>query len=242
MVIVKQTEPAVFVNSELRLNSTRTLKFLAPINLEIGSTSESEQFIMRKRAYSNQTNENWEGIKEFLQAIDDMIVIERDTELFVGKSVLELGYVSGLPALLAFGSGASDVAIHTWSSAGIPDNVKLTISKRIPKNLAKFSHGAMDTCLRSLGGKKFDLILAPELIDADEADFDVLLDILEAALSPQGLVLLSGRTFYSQSSGSVQAFLERVKARGSFDAFERWTSPTGDLAPRKVIQMTRAFR
>jgi hypothetical protein len=230
------------VSTELRLNSARTLKFLAPINLEFSANSDTDQYVIRKRSYSNQAqdNENWEGIREFVQAIDDLIVIDKDTELFIGKSCLELGFTTGLPSLLAFGSGANDVTLHSWSSTGPSENVKLTISKRIPKNLFKFSNGNLETCLRSLGGKKFDIILAPELIDADEQDFDTIIDILDAALSPHGLVLLSGRTFYAQSTGSIQGFLDQIKQRGIFDAFIRWESPNvADVAPRKVIQMTR---
>jgi len=243
MVVIKQLKPVdrTFVNNELRLNSMRCIRYVAPLNVDISSgSSDAEQYVVRKRSDSDQTNDLWEGARDFCQALDDIIVIEKDTELFVGKSVLEIGFTTGLPSMLAFGSGAHDVTLHSFGQH--PENVKLTIQRKIPRNLHKFTTGNLETCLRSLGGKKYDVILAPELINADETDFDALIDVLNAALAPNGLILLCGRTFYPHCSGSLQGFTDLIKSRGLFDVFIRWESTKTDLAPRKLVQMTRTFR
>jgi len=234
------------VNNEFGLDSGRVVRYVAPPTVDISSSDEEDQYSFRKRSGSNQVqdtcNDSWEGVQSFLQEIDNLIFIQKDTELFIGKSVLELGFTTGIPAVFALDCGASEIAIHCLNQS--ITYVKGTITRNlIPKTLCKISSGELETCLTSTGGKKFDIILAPELINCNEENFASILDILDASLADHGLVLLSGRSFYDSVSGSIQGFLDYVRSKNKFDAFIRWESTnTSDAAPRKLIQMTRSFR
>jgi predicted nicotinamide N-methyase len=137
----------------------------------------------------HQFNDRWEGVADLCQALDDMMIIEKDDELFLGKSILELGFTTGIPSTLAMDSGANEISLHSWDKLTQDAYVKPTIRRNaIPKNMCKFSAGDLQTCLRSLGGKKFDVVLAPEYICDDEENFEQLHDILDAALAPNGLM------------------------------------------------------
>jgi len=251
MVVVKQLITPISMvrdmsNNEFRLNSARIVRFVGPTNVEINSFDDEDQYSIRKRSGSNQfqnaANDLWCGVQEFCQAIDDMIVVEKDTELFLGKSVLELGFSTGIPATLSMDCGASEIAVHCFGQS--MTYVKATANRNlIPKTLCKFSSGELEACLTSMGGKKFDIILAPELINTNEKNFASIVAILDASLADNGLILLSGRSFYHDVSGSIQGFLDYIRATNKFDAFVRWTSTNkSDVAPRKLIQMTRSFR
>jgi len=249
MVVVKQIQPInrEMINNELRLNSTRVVKFMAPTNVDIVE-NEDDHYAIRKRTNSNQFNVNrcndaWIGVQEFCQAIDDIIVIEKDTELFIGKSVLEIGFTTGIPSIFALDCGASEISLHSWDQQSMATYVEGTVRRNaIPKNLCKFSTGDLFSCLESLGGKKFDIILAPELINTNEENYGTIIEILNAALADHGVILLSGRTFYDEMTSSVQGFLDFCRSNNVFDAFVRWISTKSEANPRKLLQLTRSFR
>lgn len=240
------------VNHDLRLNSTRVLRFMAPQVVDIGCADD--QPVLRKLSTCNfsnasrvnsqflanqlSNNDAWVGIEEFCQALDDILVIEKDTELFLGKSVLEIGFATALPSMLAIDYGASEITIHSWNP--LATYIKATVRRNaIPKNLCKFTTGEFETCLASLKGKKFDIILCPELIAVNEESFPIIHDILNSALAGHGVILLSGRSFYDTVGGSIQGFLDFVKTNGVFDTFVRWASTKSEVNSRKLIQMTR---
>lgn len=177
------------------------------------------------------------------QALDDMMEIDKDTELLADKSILEIGYTTGLPSVLALASGAADVTIHSWTSSMNDFYVKPTMRRNnVPRSRCKTSASAVKSCLQSLRGKTYDVILAPELLATDEEEFAELHDVLVELLKPEGIVLILSRTYYAQCSGSLQAFLDLCKQKNQFDAHIRWNSTKSDLAPRKMIQLTRMIR
>jgi hypothetical protein len=194
MVLVKQLLPISreMANNEIRLNSTRVVKFTSPQNVNFDE-GENDQYIFRRRGSSNQfnnpCNDAWLGIQEFCQALDDMIVIEKDKELFIGKSVLEIGFSTGIPSVFALDCGASEITVHSWDKQSMATYVEGTIRRNaIPKNLCKFNTGELEACLESLGGKKFDVILAPELIHTSEENYGTIVEILNAALADHGIM------------------------------------------------------
>lgn len=246
MVVVMSAEATsqIVVNSELRLGSSRCIRYVAPLTVEIAAAATNDKKIVptMKRTDYFLINDAWEGVGEMCQAIDDVMEIEKETELLIGKSVLEIGFATGLLSVLALNSGASEVTVHTWNKLILDSYIKPTMRRNnVPRNMYKFNSSDMQNCLQSLGGKKYDVILAPEFICADECNFPVLHDILDAALAPDGIIFLSGRSFYPNVSGSMPAFMELIKTRGCFDAFIRWTSPKTELAPRKLVQLSRRF-
>jgi predicted nicotinamide N-methyase len=169
-----------------------------------------------------------------------MIVIEKDVELLLGKCILEIGFTTGLPSMLALDAGANEVTLHSWDQQSMATYVKGTVRRNaIPKSLVKFTTGELETCMNSLKGKKFDVILCPELINTNEESFPLIHQILDNALAEHGVILLSGRSFYDNVSGSISAFIDYLKSNGTFDAFIRWTSSRNEANPRKLLQITR---
>jgi ribosomal protein L11 methylase PrmA len=219
---------------------------MCPLNVDI-TASEDDQYAFRKRSSSNQfnnpLNDSFVGVNEFCQALDDSIVIDKDTELFIGKSVLEVGFSTGIPSVFALDCGASEIAIHSYDPHSMATFVKATIKRNaIPKSVCKFSTGELDACLKSFGNKKFDIILCPELINTKQENYSAIVEILNAALADNGVILLSGREFYEDTTGSIQGFLDYIRTTNTFDAYVRWTSTKSESNRRKVIQMTRLFR
>ncbi|KAI6215392.1 hypothetical protein M3Y94_00380300 [Aphelenchoides besseyi] len=250
MVVIDQAvEPVLAVQqqvmaNELRLASNRCLRYVAPLVVDISPVAGAEQFIIPaiKRTEFNQLNDSYEGVSEFCKALDDLIEIEKDTELLVGKQVLEIGFATGIPSLFALDCGANEVTVHSFDKLTIDTCIQPSLRRNnVPQTMYKFTTGDLQSCIQNLN-KTYDVILAPEFIMADEDLFGDLHSILEAALSPNGIILLSGRSHYSHCSGSIVAFLELVKMRGCFDAHIRWTSPSSEVGSRKLIQMTRCLR
>ncbi|KAI6239085.1 hypothetical protein M3Y99_00611500 [Aphelenchoides fujianensis] len=241
MVVITQAAPVQIpvvnvVNNELKLNSSRCIRFVAPTEVELESTLEALPTIKRG---DHQFTDSWQGVADMCQAIDDFMENEKDNDLLIHKSVLEIGFTTGLPSLLALDSGAADVTVHSLDKLSSELFIAPTFKRnQISRTLYKSDH----QCMTNLATKKFDVILAPELTASDEELFPLLHDILDAALSPNGIILLSARPFYEHCSGSIQGFLDLVKHRGCFDAHVRWTSPKSELAPRQLIQLTRSLR
>lgn len=145
--------------------------------------------------------------------------------------------------MFALDCGAAEVSLHSFDQQSMATFVKGTIRRNaIPKNLCKFSTGELETCLKSLGNKKFDIILAPELINTNEENYAIIIEILNATLADHGVILMSARSFYDNVNASVQGFLDYCRSNNVFDAFVRWTSPKSECNARQLIQMTRAFR
>lgn len=246
MVVLTQAAPVQIpvvnvVNNELKLNSSRCIRFVAPMEVELENTLEALPTIKRGD-HEHQLNDSWQGVAEMCQAIDDFVENEKDSELLLNRSILELGFSTGLPSLLALDSGAADVTIHSLDKLSSQLFLAPTFERnQISQTLYKFENGDLQS-LQNLATKKFDVILAPELTATDEELFPLLHEILDAALAPNGIILLSARPFYEHCSGSIQGFLDLIKQRGVFDAHVRWTSPKHDHAPRQLVQLTRNIR
>ncbi|PAV83953.1 hypothetical protein WR25_21705 [Diploscapter pachys] len=153
-----------------------------------------------------------------------------------------IGFTTGLPAVYAYENGASEVALHCQSKPVLDLYCKPTLKRNnIPANKCKFSYGNLDDLLKALGGKKFDIILAPDLLNRSESDYEQLHDIINEAMAEGGICLFSSYTYYSSSDGSLDSFLSLVRAHRQFDSIERWSSPKTDIVQRKVYQLTRSF-
>ncbi|VDM68554.1 unnamed protein product [Strongylus vulgaris] len=111
----------------------------------------------------------------------------------------------------------------------------------IPENKCKFSSGNLAELKKSLGGKRFDVILAPELLNRSEDEFEMIHQILDEALSHNGICLLSTPSHYFTVDSSLTSFLDIVKRHRQFDVIERWSSPRTDVVQRKIVQLTRSL-
>ncbi|TKR64761.1 hypothetical protein L596_025246 [Steinernema carpocapsae] len=237
-------------NCELMLESGKQIYYVAPLN---ANPVRNMSNFVNENTYSNPTkrkgschddsDEEWHGVNALCQAIDNAITIDMEKDMFFGKSVLELGFCTGLPSLFAWDNGASEVALHCYSKADLDLYVKPTMRRNnIPLNRCKFSSGDLAACKRALGGKKFDVVLASELINTNESDFKAIHEIIELALADDGICLMSAKAYYPGVNGNLPSFLDLVKVRGRFDVFYRWQAPKTEIIPRKVVQFTRTIR
>jgi len=212
----------------------------------ISDLEEVQRMSASKQPFSltrSKKVDKWDGANDLCQFTDNCIEIEKDVEMFEGKRVLEIGFCTGLPSVFAFENGASSVTLHCLDPTSLSSFVKPTLGRNnVPRNRSKFSSGDLEGCRRALNGQKFDVILAAELINTEESEFEAIHELLDSALAPNGIVLFSSRPYYSHCSGSLPTFLDLVKVKGVFDADIRWTSSKSDSAPRKVVQLNRSIR
>ncbi|KAI1721116.1 lysine methyltransferase domain-containing protein [Ditylenchus destructor] len=241
-------------NCEMPMDSGRRIHYVAPRKYSQLLTGKQEgdscDFLMpanvQRKLSTNGSSEEvdkWEGVNDLCQMCDNCIEIERDIQMFEGKRVLEIGFCTGLPSVFAFEHGASSVTLHCTDASTLEEFVKPTIRRNnVPRSRSKFSSGDWESCKRALSGQKFDVILAPELLNAEENEFEQIHAILDVALAPNGIVLFSARPYYSHCSGSLPVFLDLVKMKACFDADARWMSTKSESAPRNVVQLTRSMR
>lgn len=108
---------------------TRNISFMAPLNLDSAKTNEYQEIVLiarEKRLLFNNSNneiEKWNGVNYFCQVLDHVVEIEKESSMFDGKRVLEIGFATGLPSVYALEHGAKAVTIahsvclnHTASS------------------------------------------------------------------------------------------------------------------------------
>ncbi|KAK5965006.1 hypothetical protein GCK32_014937 [Trichostrongylus colubriformis] len=174
--------------------------------------------------------------------LDGIVETEAETDFFVGKNVLEIGFATGLPSVYAYENGAAEVALHSSSLTSLQMYCKPTLRRNaIPENKCKFSSGDLGEMKKAIGGKRFDVILAPELVYRGEEEFELVHQIIDEALSHDGICFLSSPTHYFTMDSSLCSFLDLVKKYRKFDVMERWSSPRTDVVQRKIIQLTRSL-
>lgn len=133
-------------------------------------------------------HDDWEGVNTLCHVIDSIVNAEMETDFFDGKSVLEIGFVTGLPAVYAFENGAEQIAMHTSDKGSLELYCQPTLKRNnIPRNKTKVSFGSMQELREFLGGKKYDIILAPDLLNRQEAEFEDLHEVLHQGLSYDGI-------------------------------------------------------
>uniref|UniRef100_A0A8R1DN94 Uncharacterized protein n=1 Tax=Caenorhabditis japonica TaxID=281687 RepID=A0A8R1DN94_CAEJA len=229
------------VNCLLSLDSGRSIKYVATGNANPKSHVADELPMIRKNSHQDH-HDDWEGVNSLCHTIDNIVNAEMETDFFDGKSVIEIGFVTGLPSVYAFENGAEEIAMYTMDNASLELYCKPTLKRNnIPLNKTKVSFGSMEEARKFLGGKKYDIVLAPDVLHRQEAEFEAVHEIIHQALSYDGICLFSCRTHYANVDGSLNAFLQLVKRRREFEAIERWSSPRTDIIQQKVFQLTRSL-
>ncbi|VDP48465.1 unnamed protein product [Heligmosomoides polygyrus] len=223
------------VPCELKLESGRFIRYVAP--KDANPCKEHYTLPCSPNGRVDQTV-CWEGVNTLCQLLDAIV----ETDFFERKSVLEIGFATGLPSVYAYENGASEVALHCGSKTSLQMYCKPTLRRNaIPENKCKFSSGDLTQMKKAIGGKKFDVILAPELLHRKEEEFELVHQILDEALSHDGICFLSSPTHYFTVDSSLSSFLDLVKKYRKFDIMERWSSPRTDVVQRKVVQLTRSL-
>ncbi|KHJ97823.1 hypothetical protein OESDEN_02202 [Oesophagostomum dentatum] len=236
---------------ELKLESGRYIRYVAPKDanprkeLVCGGVFEDVHLTQRRKSSGGDGVDNtmcWEGVNCLCQMLDAIIESEMETDFFEGKSVLEIGFATGLPSVYAYENGAAEISLHSPSKTSLQMYCKPTFRRNaIPENKCKFSSGDLSQMRKAIGGKKFDVILAAELLNRGEDEFEMVHQILDEALSHDGICLLSSPSHYFTVDSSLASFIDLVKRHRQFDVIERWSSPRTDVVQRKVIQLTRSL-
>jgi predicted nicotinamide N-methyase len=253
MVVVKTIAPHADVasaTSELHMESGKIIRYVAPMSLDCTEMNEHQQVVMlaqEKRLLFGDVSEEvekWGGVADLCQIIDNIVEIEKETELFKGKKILEVGFCTGLPSVYALEHGASAATLVCTDIDALESYVKPTIRKNNLRKLVNYFACDLDQLKNEFETNKFDIIIAPELVNTKQEYFEQIHDMLELALAPNGMIFFSGRTHYNRSDGSMPAMLDIIKSKNCFDIMERSTiNPSRtETAPRKVVQLMQKIR
>ncbi|CAJ0579070.1 unnamed protein product, partial [Mesorhabditis spiculigera] len=233
---------------ELKLESTRMIRYIAPKAATLradtrGIFEGSSRSVRKNGTYDAPTHEEeWEAVSMMCQHLDTAIDVDRETDLFDGRSVLEIGFATGLPSVFALDNGATDVTVHCQNKAEMDCFVKPTLERnKFPGNKCKYYHGDIQSLRESIGGKKFDVIIAVEPLRCTALELEQLHEVLDMALAPDGVCLMTSRTCTFHYDASLPAYLDVVKKNRKFDWLEKWSSQNTDVVQWKIIQLTRSI-
>jgi len=251
MVLLSTCPSPPVVPCDLRVESGRLIRYLAAPGANPrtetrawGGDADEENSLMptrKKHSLMDAQMDDWEGVNALCQYLDTTIDVELEHDLFDGKRVLEIGFTTGLPSVFALDNGATEVTLHCHSKADLECFVKPTLLERngVNARLCKFSTGTVADCRRALRGKKFDVILTPELLNRSIEDFEELHALIDESLEADGICVLTSRMHYPSVDGNLPAFLSLITARRCFDCIVRWESPRSDVVRRKLVMLTR---
>ncbi|GMR41896.1 hypothetical protein PMAYCL1PPCAC_12091, partial [Pristionchus mayeri] len=250
MVLSHNSTPASLQSqlSTLTLESGTSISYISAAGANPRSETRShydydEPSLHSKRRGSGYTlhddSDDWEGVNAICQLIDTIMHVEREYDFFENKNVLEIGFSTGLPSLLALGKGANEVAVHSQSPTALECFIRPTLHRAFPtlSSRIKLSSGEI---IDSRLNKKFDVILAPEILNSPRSEYDEIHSMLDRGLADDGVCFISSRTTYlSNDSGSLIDFLSLLAKHRKFVPLIRWCSLSSDIHPRQIIQITR---
>ncbi|VDN51905.1 unnamed protein product [Dracunculus medinensis] len=187
----------------------------------------------------NDRSDDWEGVSILCQALDTAFKYESES-LVAGKSILEMGFCTGLPSVFSLTNRAAHVTLFSMEEIIMNDCVKPTLARnKVKPTQKRLIFGEFSDLRKSTDQNRFDIILASEYLNTDKFSYEELHDIIDYLLTPDGLCIFSSRMSYFHHEGK---FIDLIKVKGKFDVFERWSSPKSDFVQRKVIQLTRVIR
>uniref|UniRef100_A0A158R4D7 MTS domain-containing protein n=1 Tax=Syphacia muris TaxID=451379 RepID=A0A158R4D7_9BILA len=259
LILPSKASQAAATNCELLLESGKCIHYVAPahanpckeVHTESNDIIADNNIAKRKSSYgANDSSDDWEGVNALCHVLDSMVQCETDA-FTEGRSVLEacfkcvalIGFATGLPSVFALANGARQATVHCSNKENLECFIKPTFNRnKVNQSRRKFICGDLKNLRNSTKPKQFDVILAPEYINANLTEFEALHDFIDYALAADGICLLTARMFYFNCDGSLPEFLSLVKARGKFDVYIRWSSSKLDVVQRKVVQLTRIIR
>jgi predicted nicotinamide N-methyase len=249
MVVVKAVSRHADVasaTSELHMESGKIIRYVAPMTLDCTEMNEHQQVVLlaqEKRLLFGDISEEaekWAGVSDLCQAIDHIVEIEKETELFKGKRILEVGFCTGLPSVYGLEHGAAEATLVCTDNDALSNYIKPTIRKNNIGKLVNYITCDIEQLRDEFESNKYDIILAPELVNTKQEYFEQIHDMLKLALAHNGMIFFSGRTHYNSCDGSMSAMIDLIKSKNTFDVMERSTfnnSIRTETAPRKVVQL-----
>lgn len=102
--------------------------------------------------------------------------------------MFQIGFASGLPSVYAWENGAAELAVHHPSKTALELYTVPTLQRNnIPMNKCKLGAGSLEDLQKTIGSKKFDVILGADILNRDHVEYEVLHDIIEKALEDDGI-------------------------------------------------------
>jgi SAM-dependent methyltransferase len=249
MVLIQQAAciESTPISNELLMESGKNIPFVAPVTAS--KINEHQQVVLlaqEKRLLFGDLNEEmdkWSGASDFCSAIDNIVEIENEKDLFEGKKVLEVGFCTGLATIYALEHGAKEATLVYPSEESYETYIKPTMGQNnvVTEQNINYIIGDVDNLRDKIGeNEKFDIILAPELVLTKEEYFERIHDLLDRSLSNDGMIIFSGRTHYNSCNGNMPSMLDLIKSKNRFDSIDRTPSSLHfDTAPRKIVQLFR---
>uniref|UniRef100_A0AC34RBC8 Uncharacterized protein n=1 Tax=Panagrolaimus sp. JU765 TaxID=591449 RepID=A0AC34RBC8_9BILA len=247
MVVIQaivSSEMIATTNNEFCMMSGNSLHYVAPVSLITGNDDEQQMAILAQEnrlLFGDDEFDRWVGVGEICQAIDNIVEIERETGFFKGKTVLEVGFTSGLPSVYAMKHGAKSVTIYNESNSLMDAYVKPTMRRNNLNENVEYLIGDFENLKTILENRKFDVIIAPEMVNTKLSYFEESHDILDQILADDGIIFFSGRTHYNNCDGNMPAMLDLIKSKNRFDVIDRSQLFTNQTVPRKIVQLSRKF-
>uniref|UniRef100_A0AC35G1H5 Uncharacterized protein n=1 Tax=Panagrolaimus sp. PS1159 TaxID=55785 RepID=A0AC35G1H5_9BILA len=232
------------ITNELCMESGNIL-FTAPLTLDSSKINECQQLVLLAREKrllfgdSNKEIEKWNGVNDFCQTLDNIVEIQKETKLFEGKRMLEIGFTTALPSIYALQHGAKDITVVIPTEEALKTHIESTFFQNNANERVTYIIGDVDDLTRKVGGEKFDIILAPEIVYTKQRHFEKIHNAFEFLLASDGLILMSGRTHYHNCDGNMSSMIDLIKRKNHFDIMDQTSRSHSryETAPRKIVQI-----
>ena len=213
---------------------------------------EEEAVIEANRENSDIVEGRYEGgLKIWECSLDLARHVHKESSLFKGKRVLELGCGVGLPGIAAVQHGTSHVLFQDFNrdvllSRTIPSVLLNTQKSQEVENLedfmqvCSFCYGSWDSVREVCGSScqhSFDVILSSETIYNCDNFASLLRAMKHFLVETDGLVFVAAKAYYFGVGGSVSEFLEFVQKDGYFSV-QSVIKHGSDSVHRMIITMT----